>query len=77
MDGYIGVSGYVTIGYTSTGAHNHNIDVANDNRNAGSFSLSRHDSTGVAGTYELQMRVAHGGTANLSQRYIHAMTMRR
>lgn len=74
---YINIGGPVTIGYTSLGGHSHNIDVANDNRNAGSFSLSRHDSTGVAGTYQLQMRVADGGTANLSQRYIHAMTMRR
>ena len=73
----INVGGPVTIGYSTSGSHTHNIDVANDNRNAGSFSLSRHDSTGVAGTYELQMRVADGGTANLSQRYIHAMTMRR
>jgi|GEM_PF-6697679 len=73
----INVGGPVTIGYATTGSHSHNIDVANDNRNAGSFALSRHDSTGVAGTYELQMRVADGGTANLSQRYIHAMTMRR
>lgn len=73
----INVGGPVTISYSTSGSHTHNIDVANDNRNAGSFSLSRHDSTGVAGTYQLQMRVADGGTANLSQRYIHAMTMRR
>lgn len=75
--GYVTVAGNVNIGYASTGPHSHKVEIANDNRNAGSFSLSRHDSTGVAGIYELQMRVANGGTANLSQRYIHAMTMRR
>lgn len=74
---YINIGGPVTIGYTSLGGHSHNIDVANDNRNAGSFALSRHDSTGVAGDYELQMRVSNGDTANISQRYIHAITMRR
>ena len=74
---YINIGGPVTIGYTSLGGHSHNIDVANDNRNAGSFALSRHDSTGVSGDYELQMRVSNGGTANISQRYIHAITMRR
>jgi hypothetical protein len=75
--GYVTVAGSVNIGYANTGPHSHKVEIANDNRNAGSFSLSRHDSTGVAGIYELQMRVANGGTANLSQRYIHAMTMRR
>ncbi|MGA6101743.1 hypothetical protein ACPESL_06120 [Psychrobacter pocilloporae] len=75
--GYSSVSGHVTIQNGGGGAHSHRVDIANDNRNAGTFSLSRHDSTGVAGVYELQMRVSSGGTANLSQRYIHAITMRR
>lgn len=72
-----GSSGTVTVGYGGNGSHSHEVQVANDNRNAGSFALSRHDSTGAAGIYELQMRVSNGGTANISQRYIHAITMRR
>lgn len=75
--GNITISGPINVMSTNTGSHGHNIDVANDNRNAGSFALSRHDSTGAAGIYELQMRVSNGGTANISQRYIHAITMRR
>ena len=76
-NGYQAVNGTVTVNHSSTGPHSHRVDIANDNRNAGTFSLSRHDSTGVAGIYELQMRVSNGDTANLSQRYIHAITMRR
>lgn len=72
-----GASGTVNVGYASASSHSHTVDVANDNRNAGSFSLARHDSTSVAGVYELQMRVSNGNTANITQRYIHAMTMRR
>lgn len=75
--GYQSIGGNVNIGYGGSPGHSHRVDIANDNRNAGTFSLSRHDSTGVAGIYELQMRVSNGGTANLSQRYIHAITMRR
>ena len=77
FQGSNGSSGSVLIGSTSLGGHSHAVEVANDNRNAGSFALSRHDSTGAAGIYELQMRVSNGGTANISQRYIHAITMRR
>ena len=45
-------------------------------RVAGTLNLSRHDSTLIAGTFQLQLK-AEGGNINVSQRYIHAMTMRK
>jgi len=59
------------------GAHTHKITVQGTSRSAGTLNISRHDSTGIYGTYKLQLRVVSGGSMNVSQRYIHAMTMRK
>ncbi|WP_075174804.1 TipJ family phage tail tip protein [Acinetobacter indicus] len=57
--------------------HTHNIDIQNQSKGAGTLNLSRHDSTGIAGSFQLQLRSASGGNVTVSQRYIHAMTMRK
>ena len=57
--------------------HAHNIDIQNQSKGAGTLNLSRHDSTGIAGSFQLQLRSASGGNVTVSQRYIHAMTMRK
>ncbi|MEN9041886.1 TipJ family phage tail tip protein [Acinetobacter baumannii] len=71
----ISLSGNVTM--SEGGAHTHNITVQGNSRSAGTINISRHDSTGIAGTFKLQLRVVAGGSMNVSQRYIHAMTMRK
>ncbi|MCZ3199953.1 phage tail protein [Acinetobacter baumannii] len=71
----ISLSGNVTM--SEGGAHTHNITVQGNSRSAGTINISRHDSTGIYGTYKLQLRVVAGGSMNVSQRYIHAMTMRK
>ncbi|MDO7194596.1 phage tail protein [Acinetobacter nosocomialis] len=68
-------SGNVTM--SEGGAHTHKITVQGTSRSAGTLNISRHDSTGIFGTYKLQLRVVAGGSMNVSQRYIHAMTMRK
>lgn len=57
--------------------HTHSIDIQNQSRGAGTLSFSRHDSTLISGTFELQLMSSSGGNVNVSQRYIHAMTMRK
>lgn len=57
--------------------HTHSVDIDNQSRGAGTMNISRHDSTGIAGTFQLQLIAVSGGTINVSQRYIHAMTMRK
>ncbi|MEF3816042.1 phage tail protein [Acinetobacter baumannii] len=71
----ISLSGNVTM--SEGGVHTHNITVQGNSRSAGTINISRHDSTGIAGTFKLQLRVVAGGSMNVSQRYIHAMTMRK
>ncbi|KQE83318.1 phage tail protein [Acinetobacter baumannii] len=71
----ISLSGNVAM--SEGGAHTHNITVRGNSRSAGTINISRHDSTGIAGTFKLQLRVVAGGSMNVSQRYIHAMTMRK
>ncbi|MEG9479987.1 phage tail protein, partial [Acinetobacter baumannii] len=71
----ISLSGNVAM--SEGGAHTHNITVQGNSRSAGTINISRHDSTGIAGTFKLQLRVVAGGSMNVSQRYIHAMTMRK
>ncbi len=68
-------SGNITM--SEGGAHTHKITVQGTSRSAGTLNISRHDSTGIYGTYKLQLRVVAGGSMNVSQRYIHAMTMRK
>lgn len=58
------------------GIHSHTVQVKGSARGAGTLNLSRHDSTLIAGTFQLQLKAA-GGNINVSQRYIHAMTMRK
>ncbi|WP_335957954.1 TipJ family phage tail tip protein [Acinetobacter nosocomialis] len=65
------------IAMSEGGEHKHNISVTGSSRSAGTLNISRHDSTGIFGTYKLQLRVVAGGSMNVSQRYIHAMTMRK
>ena len=60
-----------------SGSHSHTVVVENETRNSSTFSLSRHDTTMVAGTFELQVIATSGGNVSISNRYIHAMTMRR
>lgn len=57
--------------------HTHSVDIDNQSRGAGTMNISRHDSTGISGTFQLQLIAVSGGTINVSQRYIHAMTMRK
>lgn len=71
----VSLSGNVTM--SDGGEHRHNILVTGNSRSAGTINISRHDSTGIAGTFKLQLRVVSGGSMNVSQRYIHAMTMRK
>ncbi|HHP4810562.1 TPA: TipJ family phage tail tip protein [Acinetobacter baumannii] len=71
----VSLSGSVTM--SDGGEHRHNILVTGNSRSAGTINISRHDSTGIAGTFKLQLRVVAGGSMNVSQRYIHAMTMRK
>ncbi len=59
------------------GIHSHDVSIRGSARSAGTINLSRHDSTLIAGTFELQLRSDSGGNVNVSQRYIHAMTMRK
>ncbi|WP_033514292.1 TipJ family phage tail tip protein, partial [Acinetobacter baumannii] len=62
----ISLSGNVTM--SEGGAHTHNITVQGNSRSAGTINISRHDSTGIAGTFKLQLRVVAGGSMNVSQR---------
>ncbi|MDM8386126.1 phage tail protein [Acinetobacter baumannii] len=71
----VSLNGNVTM--PDGGEHRHNILVTGNSRSAGTINISRHDSTGIAGTFKLQLRVVAGGSMNVSQRYIHAMTMRK
>ena len=71
------VTGSVNINVNSDMGHSHTIRSTNKSRNAGTISVSRHDSSKVDGVYYLQIRVGRGSAVNLSNRYIHAMTMRR
>ncbi len=71
----VSLNGNVTM--SDGGEHRHNILVTGNSRSAGTINISRHDSTGIYGTYKLQLRVVAGGSMNVSQRYIHAMTMRK
>ncbi|MDO7534994.1 phage tail protein [Acinetobacter pittii] len=71
----VSLSGSVTM--SDGGEHRHNISMTGNSRSAGTINISRHDSTGIAGTFKLQLRVVAGGSMNVSQRYIHAMTMRK
>ena len=57
--------------------HTHSVNIDNQSRGAGTMNISRHDSTGIAGTFELQLIAVTGGNISVSQRYIHAMTMRK
>ena len=57
--------------------NNHNVEIRVSERSEGTLNISRHDSTLIAGTFELQLRSDSGGNVNVSQRYIHAMTMRK
>ena len=59
------------------GIHSHSVEIRGSARSAGTLNISRHDSTLIAGTFELQLRSDSGGNVNVSQRYIHAMTMRK
>ncbi|TPU31232.1 DUF1983 domain-containing protein, partial [Acinetobacter baumannii] len=71
----VNLSGNVVM--SEGGAHTHNITVQGNSRSAGTLNISRHDSTGIAGTFKLQLKAVSGGSMNVSQRYIHAMTMRK
>lgn len=59
------------------GIHSHDVSMRGSARSAGTLNISRHDSTLISGTFELQLRSDSGGSVNVSQRYIHAMTMRK
>lgn len=72
-----GLSLRSTASTVADNGHAHNIDIQNQSKGAGTLNLSRHDSTGIAGTFQLQLRSASGGNVTVSQRYIHAMTMRK
>ncbi len=71
----LNVSSSVTMGID--GDHKHDISIKGRARSAGTLNISRHDSTLIVGTFELQLRSDSGGNVNISQRYIHAMTMRK
>lgn len=71
----LSLSGNASMGLD--GIHNHNVEIRGSARSAGTLNVSRHDSTLIAGTFELQLRSDSGGNVNVSQRYIHAMTMRK
>ena len=72
-----GINGSVSVSVDTVAGHSHTVGGALRSRNAGTISVLRHDSSELDGTYYLQIRAAQGGTADLSQRYIHAITMRR
>ena len=72
-----GINGSVSVSVDTVAGHSHTVGGALRSRNAGTISVSRHDSSELDGTYYLQIRAAQGGSAALSQRYIHAITMRR
>ena len=59
------------------GIHRHDVEIRGSARSAGTLNISRHDSTGIAGAFQLQLKSTSGGSVNVSQRYIHAMTMRK
>lgn len=71
------VSGSVSVSVQSDAGHSHTMRSTNKSRNAGTIAVSRHDSSEVDGVYYLQIKVARGSAVNLSNRYIHAITMRR
>nr|WP_313077775.1 phage tail protein [Moraxella sp.] len=71
------VSGSVSVSVQSDPGHSHTMRSTNKSRNAGTIAVSRHDSSEVDGVYYLQIKVARGSAVNLSNRYIHAITMRR
>lgn len=57
--------------------HSHGINVQNKSRSAGTINLVRHDSSLTKGTFAIQLRAVQGGNISVSQRYIHAMTLRK
>ncbi|MFW2077387.1 hypothetical protein ACG94X_06595 [Acinetobacter sp. ULE_I010] len=71
----VSVSASATMGLD--GIHSHSVNIKGSARGAGTLNLSRHDSTLISGTFQLQLRAASGGDISVSQRYIHAMTMRK
>ncbi|MCK4095390.1 phage tail protein [Acinetobacter radioresistens] len=71
----VNVSSSASVGID--GIHSHGISVRGKSRGAGTLNISRHDSTLIAGTFQLQLKASAGGSASVSQRYIHAMTMRK
>ncbi|MFZ7968783.1 hypothetical protein ACO1DR_00660, partial [Acinetobacter lwoffii] len=60
-----------------SGEHNHNVTIQGATRSAGTINLVRHDSSLVKGEFTIQLRAAQGGNISVSQRYIHAMTLRK
>lgn len=71
----LNLDGSVTMGLD--GIHRHDVEIRGSARSAGTLNISRHDSTGIAGVFQLQLKSTSGGSVNVSQRYIHAMTMRK
>ncbi len=71
------INGSVNVTVNADNGHTHTIKGLNLNRNAGTISVSRHDSSEIDGMYYFQVKVVSESRANLSQRYIHAITMRR
>jgi len=71
----LNLDGSVTMGLD--GIHRHDVEIRGSARSAGTLNISRHDSTGIAGAFQLQLKSTSGGSVNVSQRYIHAMTMRK
>lgn len=71
----LNLNGSVTMGLD--GIHRHDVEIRGSARSAGTLNISRHDSTGIAGAFQLQLKSTSGGSVNVSQRYIHAMTMRK
>lgn len=71
----LNLNGSATMGLD--GIHSHNVTIRGSARSAGTLNISRHDSTGIAGTFQLQLKSGSGGNVSVSQRYIHAMTMRK
>ncbi|MGY5395324.1 phage tail protein, partial [Acinetobacter sp. NigerLNRRAM0016] len=43
------------------GIHSHNVSIRGSARSAGTLNISRHDSTGIAGTFQLQLKSGSGG----------------
>ncbi|SNU14097.1 Membrane protein involved in Golgi transport [Acinetobacter johnsonii] len=71
----LNLDGSITMGLD--GIHRHDVEIRGSARSAGTLNISRHDSTGIAGAFQLQLKSTSGGSVNVSQRYIHAMTMRK